>query len=341
MSTHAAPQNIELRIDVSSSIDLPGPLEIAATAYLPDPAKLTTPAIVIFAVPGGGYSRGYFDMHFAGHAGYSEAEYHTARGAIFIACDHLGVGDSTLSHLDTLTPANVADAYTLAVKKMSQQLADGSLAKGFAPIRSFAKIGIGQSLGGMMTIIAQGRHHVFDGIAPLGYSAIHTQLPQPDKVVQQALARSFDQGPGVDSETLSKVAIRESSVNVPDYRYPFHMEDVPKDILEADMAGGYPMRKTAPPFGSTTMPMCSVLGMTPGIVAKEAATIKSPVLIAVGERDVCPDPHAEPAAYRSSRDIALLIVPHMAHMHNFATTRALLWERTFAWASRVARLTPA
>lgn len=330
-------RKIEVRVNVSDAVPLPGPLEIAATVHLPEPGHIAAPTVVIFAVPGGGYSRGYFDMHFPGHTGYSEADFHTGRGMIMIACDHLGVGDSTLSHLDTLTPANVADAYALAVRKLCQQISDGTLAPGYAPIKSFAKIGIGQSLGGMMTIISQGRNHVFDGIAPLGYSAIHTQLPQPDKAVQKALADSFNQGPGMNSETTSKVAIRESSANVPDYRYPFHMEDVPKDILEADMAGGYPMRKTAPPFGSTTMPMCSVLGMTPGIVAKEAAAVKTPVLIAMGERDVCPEPHAEPGAYRSSGDVSLFIAPKMAHMHNFATTRQAFWARTSVWAARVAR----
>ena len=336
MNTHAAPKKIELRINVSASVDLPGPLEIAATAYLPDPARLTTPAIVIFAVPGGGYSRGYFDMHFAGHAGYSEAEYHTARGAIFIACDHLGVGDSTIAHLDRITLEHMGDSYALAVRIMSERLQQGTLSAGFPKLERFTKIGIGQSLGGMATIIAQGRNHVFDGIAPLGYSAIHTQLPQPTEAARLAAVKVHSLARDAD---MSKHSIAESSAQVMDFKYPFHWEDVPADILDADMKGGYPIRTTCPPFGSATMPTCSLLGMTPGVVAKEAAAIKSPVLIAVGERDVCPDPRAEPAAYRTAMDISLFIVPHMAHMHNFATTRALLWERTFAWASRVARLT--
>src|SRR4051812_26495809 len=101
---------LDLRIDVSAVKSLPGPMEIAASVFLPDPAKLASPPLVIFAVPGGGYSRGYFDMHFAGHANYSEAEYHTARGAIFIACDHIGVGNSTVAHLDRISIDNMADA---------------------------------------------------------------------------------------------------------------------------------------------------------------------------------------------------------------------------------------
>ena len=63
---------------------------IAATVFLPEP--MPAAPTVMFALPGGGYSRGYFDLHFPGHDGYSQAEHHVARGAVFVAMDHLGVG---------------------------------------------------------------------------------------------------------------------------------------------------------------------------------------------------------------------------------------------------------
>ena len=334
MKTNPKSRSIDLRIDVSAAVPLPGPLEMAVMAYLPDPANLASPPVAIFAVPGGGYSRGYFDMHFAGHAGYSEAEFHTARGSIFIACDHLGVGASTIAHLDKITLENMGDSYAHAVRTLCQRIEEGTLAAGFPKLPKFAKIGIGQSLGGMATIIAQARQHVFDGIAPLGYSAIHTQLPQPTETARAESVKFHNLKRDSD---MSKASIAESSSHVMDFKYPFHWEDVPKDILDADMAGGYPIRKTVPPFGSSTMPTCSLLGMTPGVVGKEAAAIRTPVLVAVGQRDVCPDPHAEPGAYRGSSDVCLFIAPRMAHMHNFASTRELLWERTAAWAARAAR----
>ena len=49
------------------------PLTIVATAYLPPPDRLTDQQMVVFAMPGGGYSRGYFDMEFPVHSGYSQA----------------------------------------------------------------------------------------------------------------------------------------------------------------------------------------------------------------------------------------------------------------------------
>ena len=68
---------IELSIDVSAAVALPPPLQVAATVYLPDPATLGPRPLVMFASPGGGYTRGYFDLRFDGHEGYSQAEYHT------------------------------------------------------------------------------------------------------------------------------------------------------------------------------------------------------------------------------------------------------------------------
>ena len=107
---------------------------------------------------------------------------------------------------------------------------------------------------------------------------------------------------------LSKLSVLESSLHVADFVYPFHWEDVPNDILDADMSGGYPLRKTSPPFGSLTVPTCALQMMAPGCVATEAAAIEVPVLIGMGERDVCPDPHAEPSAYKRSRDVSLYVV---------------------------------
>ena len=103
------------------------------------------------------------------------------------------------------------------------------------------------------------------------------------------------------------------------------------------MKGGYPHRVTAPYFGSRTVPQCAVAMMSPGFFTAEASQIEVPVLVVVGERDVCPNPWAEPSAYWSSRDVSLYVVPCMAHMHNFASTRELLWRRLDLWSRSVAQ----
>jgi pimeloyl-ACP methyl ester carboxylesterase len=228
----------------------------------------------------------------------------------------------------------LAAANDAAVRKICAQLAGGSLSKSFPAQPKLVRIGIGQSMGGCITIAMQGRLRTYEAIAALGFSAIHTVLPQPTAAARRrgmatyALFRNQD---------LRELAAAPADIGHIDFLYPFHWEDVPQDILDADMKGGYPIRQTAPRWGSVTMPVCARLMMTPRYVAQEAAAIDVPVLVAAGERDVLPDPHAEPAAYQSSADVSLYVVPGMAHMHNFATTRRLLWDRIADWSTMVAR----
>jgi pimeloyl-ACP methyl ester carboxylesterase len=328
-------QHIELQLDVANALGkAQGTRFLAASAYLPEPSALEAAPVAMFAIPGGGYSRGYFDMHFAGHSGYSQAEHHVERGLLFIAIDPLGVGTSTLAGLDAITFADLAASYDSAVRQLLGRIREGTIVPGFPALPRAAAIGIGQSMGGCVTILTQARYGTFAAIAPLGYSAIHTQLPQRTEADRSSTAAGFVYQPGtsVDTSTIAK-----TSSSVTDFVYPFHWEDVPQDILATDMGGGYPVRRVNPPFGSATIPPCAVTMMFPGAVKEEAASIEVPVLIAAGERDVCPHPHAEPSAYRASKDVALFVVPRMAHMHNFAGTRRLLWERLVHWSYTIAR----
>src|SRR6202008_3200049 len=93
------------------------------------------------------------------------------------------------------------------------------------------------------------------------------------------------------------------------------------------------LRRTAPPFGSLTIPSCAVAMMSRGFVAAEAAAVDVPVFLAYGARDVSADPAAEPMAFVQAEDVTLIVVPRMAHMHNFASTRHQLWDALSAWAT--------
>ncbi|ASG22255.1 hypothetical protein FBZ91_12120 [Nitrospirillum viridazoti] len=300
---------------------------IAMTVFAP--VDLPPSGRVFFLSPGGGYARGYYDMAFPGHHGYSQAEHHTSQGHVVIAYDHLGVGESCTDGLAEMTIEDIADANAKAVLSVMEQVRRGTLSDFLPALPDALFIGAGQSMGGGVSILMQGRHACFDAIAVLGYSAIHTVLPQRTTAeVQQGIdTYQYDrQTKGAD------LSVAESAAGVADFRYPFHWEDVPPDILAADMAGGYPIRRTAPPFGSLTIPNCVVAMMSPGFVADEAEATRVPVFLGFGERDTSVRPHQEPAAFPNSQDITLSITPTMAHMHNFASTRHLLWNRLSAWA---------
>lgn len=273
----------DLRIDVG------GGLHTAVQLFRPD--RAVERPVVAFAFPGGGYSRGYYDIRHEAD-GYSQAAYHAGRGWIVAACDHLGVGDSDQPDPSWLTIEALAEANHATVM--------GVLAK--LDVEPGAVVGMGQSMGGCLTIVAQARHHTFGAIAILGYSAIHTVLPNP---------------PEADLDL---------------FRWGFHSDDTDPALVDLDFAGGYPARTApGPPWGSLTIPPCATSMLQPGIIAEQAAAVDVPVFVGCGARDVVPDPRAEPAAYASSDDITVLVVPDMAHMHNFARTREALWHRLHRW----------
>jgi pimeloyl-ACP methyl ester carboxylesterase len=317
---------IDLTVDVTDSAGLAEPLQTRATVTLPDPATLGAPPVVCFGFPGGGYSRGYFtfdmpDGSARGQAG-GQAAWHAQRGWIFVSCDHLFVGESSAPTDPTrLTFGVVAAANAATVAHVTSRLAHGTVSDGFPPVRDAVLLGIGQSMGGCFTIVQQGRHATYDGIAALGFSAIQTTLAFP---------------PGTPSDA-DAFAPRDDGL--PIVTWCFHYDDEPPDLVDQDMRG-YPVRERMPVWGSATVPPCAFEMLQPGCVRDDAAAITVPVLVGVGERDVVPDPRAEPKAYAQSPDITVLVCPGMSHMHNFASTRESFWQRLQDWGDSVARQKP-
>jgi alpha-beta hydrolase superfamily lysophospholipase len=167
----------------------------------------------------------------------------------------------------------------------------------------------------------------------LGWSGIYTNFPAPDgsRITYPMPPRGTDLRPIAD-QVLGKV-----SPDVEHFRFCFHWPDEDPELVERDLDSYRPYTGVvrgddATPWGSSSLPACAVTMMTDGSVAREAAAIDVPVLVASGSVDVIPDPWIEPTAYRNSRDVSVVVVPRMAHMHNFARTRAQLWDRIAAFA---------
>ncbi len=303
-------------------------LDLAITVISPDPELIGPAPVVWFAWPGGGYNRRYFELQLPGRTGYSQAEFHVSRGAIFVACDHPGVGDSAIpegafGHSDT------ARVNAAMVRKVISGLQDGTLVPGLPPLDAIFPVAMGQSYGGLLLTHLQAEHGLFRGVAMLGWSGICTQVKD--------LGGESNVAP--PSELAGTEALRDG-LNHP-YRRSFHYDDVPEDIVAEDLLG-YPARVGVPvpvwgtpfmPGGPNFAPERGPLG--PGVVTREAAAIDVPVFLANGEIDVVPDPRAEPAAYGSSPDISTMLLPRSSHMHNFAGSRAILWKRLDGWAAGI------
>lgn len=353
-------QVLDLKIDVTSAVGLDEPAHVAVTITLHDPQKMSTPAIVCFAKPGGGYSRGYFTVDLPGPVRGAQADWHAKRGWIFVSVDHLGVGGSSIHDAAKLDYTTTAAGNMAAEAEVLRRLAEGSLAKDFPAITDPIKIGIGQSMGGCMTIIQQGRYHCYDGIGILGYSAVHTHPPvrpgteplvaawlprdtllktAPPVVVNSGAVKAF----------MAKMATAPAPTEHP-MLWGFHYADDYDAEMNAmaltDLARFFHIHEpdqqagvTCQPWGSLTTPGAVAQScLTPGTVAAEAAAVTVPVLVGMGERDTCADVAGEPRAYRSANSIDIFVCSRMSHMHNFAATRIQFWERIarFAdWAAYV------
>lgn len=298
---------IERRIDVSDVLPVAitggDPLHIAAWVFMPDTLPEKPTVITLFN--GGTYDRRYFHFDVPGHSEYSCAEYLRTRGHVVILPDHLGIGESDRAKDQMLVTREVAAlAYHTAIERIYAQLRDGTL----ATLTDFVKVGGGHSMGGFMTITQQAAHRTYDLCLILGYTADGVHLTIGDQLLRAH--------PGDLDPTQPDYAKRDRSK----LRKTFHWEDVTDEVIAVDDA----LLVDVPYVLSTQSIMT-------GIVTTDAAKIDVPIYINLGERDVSPNPHAEPGFYTACRDITLHILPRSGHCQNFATTRVEMYDRIDRW----------
>src|SRR3546814_5533439 len=163
-----------------------------------------------------------------GASGGGEAGFHCARGWIFVACAHLGFGDSTIPEGNALTLYNVAAANHATVQEVMRRLNEGTLVDGLGPITNATTLGIGQSMGGCFAIVAQGQPATFDGGGIFVYSGIHTVVPtRPGQ-------------PGAEWPWIS----RQSSLDNPKL-----LQGAALDAPEGPQPGDHPASRQAAPPG--------------------------------------------------------------------------------------------
>jgi hypothetical protein len=303
------------------------PVQIAGTVVV-DLDRLIADPIVIIGIPGGTYHRRYWDLQPPGRTGYSQAEWVAERGGVFVACDYLGGGDSSRPEDgDFMTLEVCADAAHEVYRQVSQGLRKGSLVDGLRPLDGAVFVGVGQSLGGFITMIQQGKYADYPGIGVLGSSPlairnipVHRDLDglSPEER-RRAVMEDNAKTSGVDELPVYHGAPREN------FRGIFHVLDVPEDLYRYDVEECHTLINR----------VTGIDGMTTGYAQPFADRIISPIFLGFGESDVARDPRLEPTAYPASRDLTIVELPRMAHMHNFADTREQLWRRFDDWLAVV------
>ncbi|MGB8875870.1 MAG: alpha/beta hydrolase [Solirubrobacteraceae bacterium] len=316
----------ELVLDVSAELPFEERAFLAGSVHLPDP-RADAPRAVLICWPGGSYARAYWDMHIPEHPGYSFAEHMTAQGFVVLAADHLGVGASSKpADGDRVNFETMSAAAASCVRQVRSMLADGSAEFGGRPLLSVPIIGLGHSLGACLTVVTQARHRCYDAVALLGFT--HGQkdvavtavgTAEPDLTDDATLRETaIDQARAFFGESWGDVyafAPRE-----PNHAW-LHHHDVPAAVIAADDAQAVRWPR-----------QCYVEALLAGHSARFAAELDCNVFLGFGDHDVPPVPHADVAYYRRSRDVTLYVLRDSAHCHNFASTRAELWDRIGLWA---------
>ncbi|MGE0879534.1 MAG: hypothetical protein AB7L13_12005 [Acidimicrobiia bacterium] len=318
---------IHLDIDITGKVPIPGTLHTAVTVYLPDRGQLLDPPVVMFAYPGGGASRGMYCTETATLHDYSQARWHAERGAVFVACDHLGTGAS--SHPDpTLlaTPEPLALANMATANGVLERLARNEIDPSFGTLVDPVRIGLGHSMGGGLLIILQGQQAYFDGIAVLGSSAFHTAIPAPPGRDQRPRPHPARNSPGTLGVWEERVPPQDDAQR----RYFSRWDDEEAAFMRKHRD------EWIVPLASTTMPPAARTMNSAGYASEEASRVQCPVFVGYGERDVGVNPWEEPRYYWRARDVQVAVIPRMSHGMNSASTREQMWRRVHHWATGVA-----
>lgn len=309
---------IELR--VAAGIELPGEprLEIAVSVWMP--AQRADTALVCLA--GGNMNRRYYDLRAGDDASFSFAAQMCARGFVVIALDHLGLGESTRpADGYALTPSLLARANASATAEILARLREGRLAAGIEPCPALRSLGVGHSMGAMLTVLQQAQAQQHDGIALLGFST--RGLPQ----YLPAELRKLAKDPAAIRARLAECARRMFVQPYPVIRSSGNGDAV-YGSASADPRGVAALKRAT----DVLLPVPAFLSMLPGNVAAEASQIDVPVFLGLGERDMAGPPHEAPAAFTASRDVSLCVLPETGHSHFLFGTRQRLFDRLAHWA---------
>lgn len=293
-----------ITFDVSDAVGEPA--QLAGSYFAAGGPAGDRPLLV--CLPGGTYTRGYWDLQLPGHPGYSFARTAAGEGFPVVTLDSLGTGGSTRPERE-IALTDQAAAAASAVAQIPEKLGLTTPA-----------VAVGHSMGGYLAMLQQAASGSYAGLAILGTTnqAIGP-LNLPAEVIQAATTAE-GRAALVDQMTAGIPDPYVAGDRAP-LRSWFHLDDVPDELIAADEAATL-----------TVVPRrCAAATTVPGITADAADAIEVPVFLAYGDVDVSPDPHAEPAFFARSNDVTLYVLARSGHCHNLAGTRRKLWDRLLWW----------
>lgn len=314
------PQRLRTRYDVSHVVDEPGEWFISAEILVPATIPETASLTVLCCTPGGGCTGKYFDLG-EPEAGFSFASYAVAAGFACVLIDNLATGQSTPGADPWVSPRSVARANAEAFVRATEEL--GTLFPGSV---AMATVGVGHSMGAMLTLMAQAMTEQHAAIACLGFTP--SGLPGVLSTEELRVAAAGQ----VSLEVLNSLARKRfSDSGAPPAAQDAH-QPFPFCLADTDRAG---LRALAA-ASTNLLPLAGFLSLLPGNVIEYIREITVPVFLGGGDHEPWHKAAELVPVFEKSNDISFYTLVDAAHNHNVASTRELLWRRLLGWAAVVA-----
>lgn len=298
---------------------LPGEIVSIATEIL-CPLQDKPLQSVLFCVPGGGRNRNFFDLRSAESTRFSFAHAMLARNHMVVLIDPPGVGESPAPNDGyALTVDVVADAIAKAARALVDRLRTGDIDPAFAPADPQKIVGVGHSMGAILTILQQHRHKLYDGLVLLGLGA--RGLPSFLNDAEKALAHNPD-------------ALRAQIHHLAQTHFgtPF-LEIDEKHIRPSPHADPGALAMLAHTIAPTST-VCTIFVLVPGSFAPEAAALRAPSFVGIGQYDFAGSADDVPAILPAVKDLTVVTIPDAGHNLVVFPSCQFLFEQVGAWLER-------
>ena len=209
-----------ITFDVSEAVGEPA--QLAGSYFAAGGPAGDRPLLV--CLPGGTYTRGYWDLQGPGHSGYSFARAAAGEGFPVVTLDSLGTGESTRPARDIEMTDQAAAAAASAVAQIPEVLGIATPA-----------VAVGHSMGGYVSMLQQAAFGSYAGLAILGTTnGAVGQLGLPPEMIEAAAT------PEGRAALVDQMAAGMPDPYLAGDRAPlrswFHLADVPDELIAADEA---------------------------------------------------------------------------------------------------------
>ena len=309
------------RIDVTQAVPLSGKHELEARIIAPRNFGDNKP-LLLFCIPGGFLTGGYYDLDVPGDDSYSFAARMAQYGFMTATVDTLGSGESTRPEDGyKIAVEHLADASHAALQGIRDGLREGTLIPEIEALPELPSIGVGHSLGSCLSVVHQARHPCHAGLLLYSFSTEGLALYLLEE------ERPFIGDPAGARANLEKFA----RAHFPD-PYPTGGAGESEDSGPAFSTG------TAEPAAISALQRCGtnligsagLLTLFPGGFAPEAAQVCVPVFAAAGDHDLH-TAQKTPSAFPKSPEVLAYTLPDCWHCHFVSRNRLELWDRSARW----------